>query len=156
MPKKPIVTICSSAAFYRQAVDLQEELEKLGFQVVLPISAERMKASGDFEVKKSWLTNANDYDKKAELIHAHLDKVAGGDATLVLNFEKSGQQNYIGGNVLMEMALAFHLRKPIFLFNDIPEESTFLEEIRGMQPIVMHGDIASLAKHYKLGSTASA
>jgi hypothetical protein len=52
--------------------------------------------------------------------------------------------NYIGGNVLMEMAVAFYLDKPIFLFNEIPKNSTFLEEIKGIEPVVLHGKIENL------------
>jgi hypothetical protein len=155
---KPSITICSSASFYRQAIDLDSELQALGFTVVLPDSALKMKESGDFDVThyRTWFNNPDDYDKKAHLIRLHFDKIAQGDGILVLNFEKNGKPNYIGGNVLMEMSTAFFLHKPIFILNGIPEESPFLEEIRGMQPVVLQGDTEPLTRHYKLGSTASA
>ena len=155
----PVITLCSSANFYRKAVDVQEQLEPLGFTVVVPAPALRMKESGDFDVAhyKTWFADANDYDKKAALMRGHFDKVARADAILVLNEEKHGVPNYIGGNVLMEMALAFHLGKPIFIFNDIPGESPFVEEIRGMQPLLLKGNLEDFpATYHKLGSTASA
>lgn len=140
------VTICSSASFYRQAVDIQEQLEKAGLKVIVPRTAEKMKTTGDFDVShyKTWFADASDYHKKAELMRAHFDKVAEGDAILVLNYEKHGVSNYIGGNVLMEMALAFYLKKPIFILNDVPSESPFEEEILGMTPVVLQGDISKL------------
>lgn len=70
--------------------------------------------------------------------------MAEADAILVLNYEKHGVQNYIGGNVLMEMALAFYLKKPIYILNEIPEQSNFLEEIIGLNPIVLRGDLKKL------------
>jgi hypothetical protein len=146
----PTITICSSANFYRQAVDIQSQLEKLGYRVIIPATAERMKQSGDFDVShyKTWFGDKNDYHKKTALMLGHFEKVAEGDSILVLNFEKHGVDNYIGGNVLMEMALALYLKKPIFLFNEIPSESNFLEEIIGLNPIVLHGKIESLPEEY--------
>lgn len=150
----PTITICSSANFYRQAVDIQEQLSKEGFQVVVPITAEKMKETGDFDVShyKTWFADEGDYDKKAALMRAHFDKVATGDAILVLNYEKNGKQNYIGGNVLMEMSLAFYLKKPIFIINEFPEDSAYEEEIKGMMPVLLHGRAEDLPAAYaKLG-----
>ncbi len=145
-----VITICSSANFYRQAVEIQLELEKQGYTVVIPETAEKMKRSGDFDVShyKTWFADADDYHKKAALMRAHFEEVEKGDAVLVLNYEKHGVANYIGGNVLMEMALAFFMNKPIFILNEIPKESAFLEEIIGMGPVVLHGHEAALAKEY--------
>ena len=146
----PTITICSSANFYRQVVDIQAQLEKEGFTVLIPVTAERMKQSGDFDVShyKTWFADANDYHKKAALMRGHFEEIEKGDAILVLNYEKHGVQNYIGGNVLMEMALAFYLYKPIFILNDIPEDSPFLEEIAGMGPVVLHGEVDALPQKY--------
>lgn len=146
MSTKPIITICSSANFYQQAGDIQDQLAKHNLEVVIPAAAIKMKEAGDFDVShyKTWFADANDYPKKAALMRAHFDRIAEGDAILVLNFEKHGVTNYIGGNVLMEMSLAFYLKKPIFILNDAPEHSAYLEEIYGMQPIFLHGDIDAL------------
>ena len=154
----PKITICSSANFYRQAVDIQAQLEKEDYKVIVPVAATKMKESGDFDVShlRTWLADANDYHKKAALMRGHFDKVAEADAILVLNYEKHGVQNYIGGNVLMEMALAFYLNKPIFIINEIPAESAFLEEIIGMGPIVLHGKIDSLPREYEALSSKAA
>jgi hypothetical protein len=144
---KPLITICSSANFYRQAGDIQEQLQKLGLEVIIPAMARRMKETGDYEVSnyKTWYADPGDYHKKAELMHGHFEEVAKADAILVLNYEKNGKQNYIGANVLMEMALAFHLRKPIFILNEMPEDSAFEEELKGMMPAILHGKAEDLA-----------
>lgn len=140
------ITVCASASFYRQVVDEQSQLQKLGYKVIIPAGAEAMKKSGDFDVthSKTWYNNPNDYHKKAALMRGHFDEVAKGDAVLVLNYEKHGVPNYIGGNVLMEMALAFYLHKPIFILNEVPEDSPFVEEIKGFEPTVLQGKLEKL------------
>lgn len=140
------IVICSSAAFYEQAVAVQTQLVKTGRKVVLLATAEKMKLAGDYDVSKykTWFANADDYDKKAFLMHEHFDKIAAGDAILVLNYEKNGKPNYIGGNVLMEMAVAFHLQKPIYVLNPLDETSPYYEELAGCLPIVLEGDITKL------------
>ncbi len=153
---KPVITICASCHFYRQAVDVQEQLQKLGYEVVVPSLATAMKESGDFEVShyKTWYGDANDYHKKAQLMHGHFDKITDGDAILVLNYEKHGKQNYIGPNVLMEMALAFHQNKPIFVINELPDDTPFEEELKGIGAIVLSGELTNLPKeHAKIAKT---
>ena len=148
---KTIITICSSAAFYKQAIDIQDGLNNLGCEVIVPITATRMKESGNFDVShyKTWFANTKDYHMKAHYMRTHFEKVEKADAILVLNYEKNGVQNYIGGNVLMEMSLAFWLNKPIFILNEVTEESSFEEEIWGMEPILLHGDFSMLPRLYK-------
>lgn len=147
----PTITICSSANFYKRVIEVADQLEQLGFDTIVPKTARKMKESGDYDAShyRTWLEDENDYGKKAQLIRAHFDEITKGDAILVVNEEKHGVANYIGGNVLMEMAVAFHLQKPVIILNEIPAESTFLEEIKGVLPIVLHGNVAALPDAYK-------
>lgn len=145
------ITICSSAAFYRQAIDIKEQLEALGYKVIVPKTAEKMRRANDYDVShyKTWFGDKNDYHKKTALMMAHFKEIENGDAILVLNYQKHGVDNYIGGNVLMEMSLAFWLKKPIFIFNEVPTESAFLEEIIGLGPIALHGKVEALTNVLK-------
>jgi hypothetical protein len=140
------ITICSSANFYREVVAIKHELEAMGYTVLIPKTALKMEASNNFDVAqyKTWFGNANDYPKKAALMRAHFEEVAKGDAVLVVNNEKHGTRNYIGGNVLMEMAVAFYLQKPIYLLNDIPANSAFEEEIIGLGSVPLCGDLKKI------------
>ncbi len=140
------LVVCSSAAFYKQVVQLKQQLEATGLVVVIPKTAAKMAETGDFEVEhyKTWFANADDYDKKADLMRAHFDEISNGDAILVVNNEKHGHANYIGPNVLMEMSLAWYQNKAIYLLNAIPNESPFEEEIKGMNPIALGGNISKL------------
>jgi hypothetical protein len=53
----------------------------------------------------------------------------------------------------MEMALAFHMHKPIFVFNDLPANTPFDEELRGLLPVVLHGTISNFMEAYTQAST---
>ncbi len=79
-----------------------------------------MKKTGNYNEDdyKTWYKNKADYPKKAKLMRGHFDEIVKTDAILVLNLSKKGIDGYIGGNVLMEMGLAFHLKKPIFMDNN--------------------------------------
>lgn len=144
MPKT--ITICASAAFYKQVVELADTLEQQGYSVLIPDTATHMKEANDFDVShfKTWFGDANDYHKKTALMRGHFDKVTAADAILVVNNKKHGVDGYIGGNVLMEMGLAFNEHKPIFVLNPLPTESPFSEEIIGLEPIVINGDLSKV------------
>ena len=69
------------------------------------------------------------------------------DAVLVLNLDRKGIKNYIGGNTLMEIGFAYVLNEKIFLYNPIPEIEFYKSEIEAVKPIVINGDL-SLIKWY--------
>ena len=77
---------------------------------------------------------------KASMLRLQKQKVEACDAILVLNFEKNGQTNYVGGATFLEMYMAFELGKPIFLYNDIPD-GMLRDEILSFEPIVIVGDL---------------
>jgi nucleoside 2-deoxyribosyltransferase len=141
------IAVCASFSFYEHVAQISDELAILGHTPVIPATAKRMKAAGDFS--KDPLRNSsgefNDYDQKTRVMQEHFDEIKQADAVLVVNDEKHSQANYIGPNVLMEMALGFALGKPIYLLNDIPTESPFYEELRGLQPKVLGGKLQNLA-----------
>jgi hypothetical protein len=147
-PRPYVITVCCSCNFYKHAVEVKDQLEKQGFKVIVPVTALEMQRRNDYEVShyKTWFANEDDYPEKAKRIREHLEEVERGDAILVINDEKHGLKNYIGGNVLMEMSLAFYLNKPIFILHEFPEDSKYLEEIKGMLPVLLHGKLQNLPK----------
>lgn len=110
-----------------------------------------MQKRNDFTVShyKTW-NHDGDYSKKTMLMKKHFEKVTKADAILVTNFTKKRLRGYIGGNVLMEMTLAFYLKKPIFLFNDIDPKLQIKEEVYGLQPIILHEKLHLLTEHIRL------
>lgn len=143
---KKVITICSSATMYKQVLEVEKELKKLGFEVLVPDTARVMEENGDFDVShyKTWFGKKEDYAKKSSYIKNHFDKIEASGAILVLNLEKNGVAGYIGGNVLVEMGVAFYLGKKIFIYNPPDEKSPLIEEIWGMQPVVLGGNLRKI------------
>jgi hypothetical protein len=145
-PEKKIITICSSASFYAQVLEAEDSLKKAGFAVSVPLTANKMKQSGDFRVEtyKTWFKNPNDYKRKTFLTKHHFNKIMKGDAVLVLNYEKNGIKGYIGGAVLCEMAIALQFKKKIYVLNPIDKSCSYKEEILAMDPIILNGDLSRI------------
>jgi len=138
------LAICASASNYPQVIAASYDIEELGINVLLPATAAAMKENGgkNIEADRDW--SSVTAHEKALLIRGHFTEIKKSDAILVMNYEKHGKANYIGPNVLMEMAIAFYLNKPIYVLNGKPEESPLIDEILGLEPIFLDGDLAKL------------
>lgn len=141
------ITLCGSIAFIDEMVSAKITLEALGHEVKHPPvevqdeSGRMLPAKEYYALRKT--TEATEgwiWDRKAWAMKLHFEKVAWSDAILVLNYPKNGISGYIGANTFLEMGLAFHLQKPIFLLNPIPE-LPIKEELLGMKPIVLQGEL---------------
>ena len=148
MIKNKIITICASASFYGHVIEIQTQLKKLGFKVLIPLTAQKMQKNNDFRVEKykTWIKKPEDYKKKTVLTRRHFIEIAKGDVILVLNYQKNGKSGYIGGAVLSEMAVAFYLKKSIYILNKIDNNSIFKEEIYGFQPTILNGNLNLIKK----------
>lgn len=89
--------------------------------------------------ERAAIKRENDYLK------VHYAHILESDAILIVNLEKRGVKNYIGGNVLIEMGQAYVNNKKIFLLNDLPVEASYIDEIESMDPICLHGDLKNIA-----------
>ena len=143
---KKTITICSSASFYKEVVEVEKVLKSMGFKILVPLTVGLMKKSSDFRVEtyKTWFKNSDTYDRKTFLTKHHFNKVTKGDFVLVLNYEKNGKPGYIGGAVLCEMAIGLHFGKKIFILNPIQEDVNYKEEILGMKPVILNGDLSKI------------
>lgn len=145
------ITICGSIAFQDEVLSIKEELEKLGHEVkIWPLKVKDEKGQpisvkSYYKIRKIAANNEKwVWDRKAEAVLEHFDKVARSDAILVANYDKNNIKGYIGGNTLMEMGLAFFLKKKIYLLNQVPELS-YKEEILGMKPTVINGNLSKIS-----------
>lgn len=142
------LAVCASATFYPEVIELSCEIERLGIEVALPKTAAKMKREGakNNEAITDWSKSPLGYHGKAVFIREHFEEIARSDAILVVNYMKHGKPNYIGPNVLMEMAIAFYLKKPIYVLNDIPRDSPLIDEILALEPIFLKGRIQQLVR----------
>lgn len=140
------LAICASASFYTKVIAASYGIEELGITVLLPKTAAKMKAEGreNDEAVINWSKSPAGHHGKAILIREHFLEIEKSDAILVMNYEKHGKKNYIGPNVLMEMAVAFYLNKPIYILNGTPEDSPLIDEILGLEPVFLQGDLSQL------------
>lgn len=81
--------------------------------------------------------------KEGGFIKWYHDSIKNSDAVLVLNYDKNGIKNYIGGNVLMEIGFAHVNDKKVFLLNPVPEV-TYKDEIKAMADTVINGDLSKI------------
>ena len=128
--------ICSKK-FYERIPPIAAELEAAGHALTMPNCydnpglEEEHRALGAKE-HAAW---------KASMIAHSVDVIRENDGVLVLNFDKEGAANYIGGATFLEMYDAFKLGKKIFLYNPIPE-GMLRDEILGFMPTVIEGDLS--------------
>jgi hypothetical protein len=133
------IFITASCRFYDKVKDVKSQLEKMGHKVTPPNGYGCSVTEAD--TRKM---SPSEYQKwKAGMIRTDGKIIMENDAILVLNFEKNGQKNYIGGSVFLEMFKTFDLDKKIFLYNPIPE-SMLKDEILGFGPIVINGDLTKI------------
>lgn len=86
---------------------------------------------------------------KRGFIDEHFAKIDTSDAILVINESKSGVDNYIGGNTLIEIAYAYAQGLEVFLLNPVPDVS-YADEIRGMHPIVLDGKLEVIDEYMQM------
>jgi hypothetical protein len=134
-----IFFICSKR-FYDRVADIQAKLEARGHVLTMPnsyddpVAEDRYRSIGAVE-HATW---------KAGMIAHSREVIEANDAVLVLNFEKDGMENYIGGATFLEMYDAFRLGKKIFLYNGLPE-GMLHDEILSFRPIILAGDLDRVA-----------
>lgn len=131
------IFICCSKHIYDKVAPIKSDLERMGHSIVLPNSY----ADPGKEAEMKLLGTKEHSDWKAEMIRLSVAKIYDNDAIVVLNMEKAGQENYIGGATFLEIYKAFELGKKIFLYNPIPD-NLLKDELLGMNPTVIDGDLS--------------
>ncbi|MBL7021730.1 hypothetical protein ISR92_00150 [Patescibacteria group bacterium] len=130
------IAICSSMAFAKEMIKAKEDMEKLGHEVIIQDDVEQH-ASGEIVDEDKW--------RKMEIdpFKVYFEEIKKADAILVINLDKHGVSNYVGGNTLIEMAFAYVLDKKIFILNPVPDLG-YSDEIEAMKPIILKGDLKNI------------
>jgi hypothetical protein len=116
---------------------IREKLEQAGHVITVPSGfADPFK---ELEMQK--LEKEEYLEFKDRMLKEQGKRVEANDAILVLNFDKNGQANYIGGATFLEVFKAWDLGKKIFFFNDLPN-GILHDELVGMNPLVIKGDLS--------------
>ena len=142
------ITICGSISSSPKMIEIANELTRLGHTCELPYSTRRIVSGGltlEEYLKEIEINGDKKFRKEAniDVIKEHYEFIKNSDAILLINIDKNGIENYIGGNALMEIGFAYVLGKKIFLLGPIPEIG-YKDEILAMQPIVLNGDLREI------------
>lgn len=141
------ITICASISSTPKIKEISDKLSAMGHKTDLPYTSLKI-INGEMsmaEYLKEKATNGDGAFRKIkeDLIKRYYLKIKEGDAIVVLNIDKNGIKNYIGGNVFLEMGFAHVLDKPIYLYNDLPD-MIYSDELKAMQPVIIHGDLSKI------------
>lgn len=131
------ICICCSLKFGDEVREITAQLEKMGYEVLLPNGViNRLIEQDDFDPVQAKIdTDSN---------HKHVDKIREADAILVCNYPKNGIENYIGANSFAEMFAAYYFNKPIYTLFSLPDMPYINDEINSFGVKVLNGDIAGL------------
>ena len=133
------ITICGSMHFAKEMLVAKNKLEKIGHEAFIPIDTEASICNPELNDSFEHLENFAEIDLDKD----HFNKISASDAILVLNYQKNNINGYVGGATLMEIAVARHLDKKIFVLFNLPHVDVlkYVLEIRLAKPIILSGDL---------------
>ena len=131
------IAICASMVFAEKMVEVKQQLEEIGHTVFISQFAEGYLGKAEKEKEKLAVQDKNEHDA----IRKFWEIIKKSDAILVLNYDRKGIKNYIGGNTLMEIGFAHVLNKKIFMMNPIPDIEYYRSEIEAVSPVVLEQDL---------------
>lgn len=139
------IYVLGSTSFMKEMVDAKNRLCELGHDGWIHPHYEAFVRGEKREHLARWnngeraaLKRENDY------LRQHYKHILESDAVLIVNSEKRGISNYIGGNVLMEMGQAYVNDKKIFFLHGMPAGLPYMDEIEAMDPICLQGDLTTI------------
>jgi len=132
------IGIIGSMQYTEQMLEMRESLNDLGHSAFVTDLHRAFIGKSDEEKEIIKIEQKNNKDAIREFWHM----MQGADAVLVLNLDKHGVKNYIGGNTFLEIGFAHVLNQKIFLLNPIPDIQYYKTEIEAMKPVVLNGDLS--------------
>ena len=117
-------------------IEARDRLIELGHDAFVTNLAAPFIGKTDAEKEQIKIHQKNNLDAIREFWRL----MQGAEAVLVMNLDKAGLKNYIGGNTLMEIGFAHVLDQKIFLYNPIPEIPYYKSEIEAVKPTIINGD----------------
>ena len=130
-----ILIVCSKY-FYKDIEEVKGLLENAGHEISLPNSYDEP----FMEERLKEMSAEEHVEWKGMMMRRDEPNIEPQDAILVLNFEKKGIPNYVGGATFLDIYTAWKMGKKIFFHNALPNCS-FTDELRGINPVVINGDL---------------
>ena len=138
--------------FAKDMLDAQKFLGENGHEAIVPIDTQICFENPHLNLNEC-LEHCQSYE--VDVDKDHFNKVESSDAILVLNYPKKGINGYIGGATLMEIAIARHFDKKIFILHDLPSEDIlrYSLEIKLAKPIILKGDLNNINEYLSISSS---
>jgi len=139
------IVICGSSAFKEKMIEYQKLLSDFGHEGIVHSDYQAF-INGEKQEIWNKINGGEHYEAKKSqgYIKWYYNAIVESDAILILNFDKRGIKNYIGGNTLIEIAFAHVNDKKVFLLNDVPEEVSYVDEIKAMFDVVLNGNLSKI------------
>lgn len=134
------IGVIGSMQYIEKMLAVRDQLIRLGHEAFLTNLADPLVGKSDEEKETIKIYQKQNKDAIREFWRL----MQGADAVLVVNLDKHGIKNYIGGNTLMEIGFAHVLNQKIFLLNPIPDIPYYKTEIEAVKPIVLNGDLTKV------------
>jgi len=142
------VYVIGSTSFKKEMVAARDEMKALGVDGWIHPDYEAFVRGEKAEVLARAANGEHAAVKRENnYLKVHYEHILQSDAVLVVNLEKNGIKNYVGGNALIEMGQAYVNNKVIFLLNDIPQDLPYTAEIECMDPVCLHGKLENVKQH---------
>lgn len=148
------ITICGSMTFHAEMEQIAAELRAAGHEVRLPFLLFQVPGMRERTSLHEYVASVGGADFldpdhvfwkiKGEAMDDHFSKISWSDAILVANYPKKGIEGYIGGNTLMELAVARHLGKRIYLLHAVSGQIGYKDEILGVGPCILNGSLEEI------------
>src|SRR3989339_1162315 len=130
------IGVIGSMQYTEKMMEARDELIRRGHDAFVTNLAAPFVGKTDEEKEKIKI----EQKKNQDAIREFWRLMQGADAVLVLNLDKHGIPNYIGGNTFLEIGFAHVLNQKIFFWNPIPEIPLIRPELEAMRPVVINGD----------------
>lgn len=134
------IMICGSMTFAKEMINVKRKLEDLGYSAFVPSDIES-------HVKEPALIDNLEVNYRhvieEDVLRNCFSLIAKSDSILVLNYPKNKINGYVGTSSLMEIGLAYYLRKKIFILNPVPKprDARWAHELKIIQPVIINGDL---------------
>ena len=137
------ITICGSVSFRKEIAELKCKLNRMGHEAIINPVMEDLAFGRNPKLMKQIEENHAKVKKDFGFIRWYYNAIVKSDAILVVNPDKNGVRNYIGGNTLMEMGFAHVNDKKVFLLNPVPDMA-YKDEILAVVTEVINGDLGRI------------
>src|SRR4051812_14365586 len=131
------IGVVGSMQYTEQMIAARDMLQTLGHDAFLTNLASPFIGKSDEEKEHIKIHQKHHNDAIREFWRL----MQGADAILVMNLDRKGITNYIGGNTFLEIGFAHVLDQKVFLYNPVPDIPFYKSEIDAMQPIIINGDL---------------